>query len=1012
MNVLLDQAERDRFVKLDGRNISVIAPAGVGKTTAIVQRIVHLAGLPEEQAADRLSRLVVVTYSVRAAQQLQQKSRVGIREATISARVQRAFEQTFFGTIHSYCVRLLDRFGHYLGLPSPVELVQEDNPELWSRFLRRGLPADLARGTDALLAFYSPDKLYQLGSRLAPGTVIEPGELPALDFAGVLAYARADLHPATKRSIVNAQERLRQWDEAWRRGELHRALPKAPESDKAAEFIALWDAAFAPLHAWVRAAGLAYGRHIANAFAKFRLAEAVMTYDDQVRLALEVLDHRLARAEIADERISVLLDEAQDTDPRQFEVLLRVASLGAGTRQADDQAFSIVGDFQQAIYAPRSDLRRYREVHDTISLEPRGTSSVFQVTFRCDRAIIDFVNAVFPSVLDSALGQSRFEPLLPRDGAGPGQVLRWLCPAEAQADAEGKIAAAARAACETEFIARRLRELGPAGLGARDWSGVAILCPRTKWLAEMQRALLAAGLPVQLHTSDEAGGESVAATWLTALVWIAAHPEDAFEIAGVLREILAVSDAAMARYTGGDGSRLRLDRPSFPSGREVEAALELLRDACARAEEMPLAQAVRRLVERTHLRERLRIVAEPEIAEAELDEMLARVAARAAEGVTLAELAHELRTGLGHDKPGEQEIRDAIQLMTSHKAKGLEWPTVIVPFVFRVIGSKHPGYPRVDAGPQGEDVLSRDGLDFASQVEEFVTRRERQQFQRLLYVVATRAKRSLIWLDDEALYAAQQRRGRESAADYLGFSAGGSNRARWDALTEIAGLPAEPAAETCASPRDEPPLPRITTADLERAVANASAIPLRVTPHALAVPAREEAEPEAQAEREDDAQAPPGPGIRYGTWWHELVQTIPWHEPRANWQRQFDAARAEAPDARRAAREWRLFLDSPLAAWLAQPGRLVQVEWPFLYPGSEGRCLEGVMDLAVFSPEESAWQVIDWKTNRIGPDGPAGVVAIYREQIRAYVEALRRLLSAEVKGSLYLTQTGAWEPVA
>ena len=92
MSSLIDQAERDRFVTGLEKNISVIAPAGVGKTTSIIARILHLAQLqPEDAAVDRLSRLVVVTYSVRAAQQMQQKARVAIREAKLSSRVQRAF---------------------------------------------------------------------------------------------------------------------------------------------------------------------------------------------------------------------------------------------------------------------------------------------------------------------------------------------------------------------------------------------------------------------------------------------------------------------------------------------------------------------------------------------------------------------------------------------------------------------------------------------------------------------------------------------------------------------------------------------------------------------------------------------------------------------------------------------------------------------------------------------------------------------------------------------------------
>jgi ATP-dependent exoDNAse (exonuclease V) beta subunit len=1007
---LVDQAERDRFVQLHGRNISVIAPAGVGKTTAIVDRIVHLARLPENVAVDRLMRLVVVTYSVRAAQQMQQKARMGIREAKVSARVQRAFQQTFFGTIHSYCVRLLDRFGHYLGLPSPAGLLQQDD-DLWNRFLLRGLPAELARGTGELMAFYTPDKLYQLGRKLAPGPVIDAGTLPALNWQQILDFASGGYKAQTKKAIEEAQERVREWSIGWRKGELHRPLPKGTTSKSAPEFIALWEITFAPLHAWVRAAGLAYGRRIANAYEAFRLAEAVMTYDDQVRLALRVLENSQARAEITAEQMSVLLDEAQDTDPRQFDVLKRVAGLGGSTNQTDDQSFAVVGDFQQAIYAPRSDLGRYREVHDEISVEPRGAKSIFQVTFRCDAAIIDLVNRVFPSVLDNTLGQSRFEPLVPRSDAGPGQVVRWLCPSDVEPNADGKITPAARADGEARYLAARLHELGPGGLGARDWAQVAILCPRNKWLAELQRELLALGLPVQMHASDDADGESVASKWLAALVWIAAHPEDTFEIAGVLREILGVSDADMARYTGGTGDKLRLDRPSFPGGRAVEAALDLLREACARVEELPLAQAVRQLVEKTQLRERLHAVAEAEIVDRELDDTLALSAARAAEGVTLGELAQELRASMGQAKPGEEEIRDAIQLMTSYKAKGLEWQAVIVPFVFRVIGTRSPIYPRVDSGPHGEEILSRDRGDFTAQVAEFVTRRERQQFQRLLYVVATRAKRTLVWIDDETLYDGQRRGSSLSSADYLGFVTNGANRETWTALTEVTSLPAESVAQETAPAVGGAELPAITHDTLLRAIANASAIPRRVTPHALAVHPKSDAEPEEQAEQEDDVDVAAGPGILYGTWWHEFVEGIPWNRPREEWEHLFVRARATSPDPRRAAKEWKLFLNSKLAAWLAEPGRVVQIEWPFLFPRAKAGCLEGVMDLAVYTPGEGTWHVIDWKTNRVGTEGAVGVVEIYRGQIHAYVEALSEILKTEVKGSLYLTQTGAWEPV-
>ena len=57
----------------------------------------------------------------------------------------------------------------------------------------------------------------------------------------------------------------------------------------------------------------------------------------------------------------------------------------------------------------------------------------------------------------------------------------------------------------------------------------------------------------------------------------------------------------------------------------------------------------------------------------ELDDFFALILERCSDGVTLIELSEQLRRDLAQISSGEEEITDAIQLLTSHKAKGLEW---------------------------------------------------------------------------------------------------------------------------------------------------------------------------------------------------------------------------------------------------------------------------------------------------------------------------------------------------
>ena len=160
-------------------------------------------------------------------------------------------------------------------------------------------------------------------------------------------------------------------------------------------------------------------------------------------------------------------------------------------------------------------------------------------------------------------------------------------------------------------------------------------------------------------------------------------------------------------------------------------------------------------------------------------------------------------------------------------------------------------------------------------------------------------------------------------------------------------------------------MPEVSRENLQRAVANAAEFPRRTTPHRLAIHPPVEAEPEARAEQEADVPAANNPGILYGTWWHEFVETIPWQKPMAVWQKKFAEAQARSPQADRSAREWELFRKSKLAEWLAEPGRLIQVELPFLAHQSDAAVLEGVMDLAVYTESENQWHVIDWKTNHV-----------------------------------------------
>src|SRR5438128_1072243 len=272
---LSDESARARFAGELDRNFSVVASAGSGKTTAITQRVLSIAR--SVNAVEILPRLVVVTFTNRAADEMQQRARQILLQENLKPEVQTAFNRAFFGTIHSFCMKLLTDFGHYLGLPAPLELVSNDN-DLWQEFV-------------------------QSQTRIG--------------------HSLGEKNRAALLRLVQARDLL-----------------------------------------------------------DFRLERGFVTYGDQIALAKELLRHPVAAPRIREEKMRVILDEAQDTEPAQFSVLLEatrpVAATGDWMETRVDPPppghFCMVGDFQQSIYWERADLTYSRAVQEALIADKTGES--------------------------------------------------------------------------------------------------------------------------------------------------------------------------------------------------------------------------------------------------------------------------------------------------------------------------------------------------------------------------------------------------------------------------------------------------------------------------------------------------------------------------------------------------------------------------------------------------------------------------------------------------------------
>ncbi|OGI46437.1 MAG: hypothetical protein A2151_05020, partial [Candidatus Muproteobacteria bacterium RBG_16_65_34] len=386
---------------------------------------------------------------------------------------------------------------------------------------------------------------------------------------------------------------------------------------------------------------------------------ALGTRDEPTDLAL-ALDYRIRH---------LLVDEFQDTSLSQYELL---EILTAGWEPGDGRTLFVVGDPMQSIYRFRQAevglyLRARRRGIGGVALEPLDLS----VNFRSQQGVVDWVNRTFAQVLplaeDIAAGAVTYAPAVAHHPQRPGAAVT-LHPFLGRDDAR-----------EAERVLELIRraQADPAQ------PTVAILVRSRGHLAEIAPRLKRAGLKFRAVEIEQLGHRSVVQD-LLALTRALVHPADRLSWLAVLRAPwCGLTLADLEALAGGDPEAAiresmenpeRCARVSAEGRARLERVRAVLRDCAAQSRRRPL----RRLVEGAWLAlGGPACVAEPtDLADAlvyfELIESLE-------EGGDLADLGALAERAEQLFALPDVEAPERLQLMTIHKAKGLEFHTVVVP---------------------------------------------------------------------------------------------------------------------------------------------------------------------------------------------------------------------------------------------------------------------------------------------------------------------------------------------
>ena len=423
--------------------------------------------------------------------------------------------------------------------------------------------------------------------------------------------------------------------------------------------------------------------------------EGVVDFAELLLRCYELLErNEPLRRHYQDRFRHILVDEFQDTNKLQYRWLKLLAGEGA--------ALFCVGDDDQSIYAFRGadvgnmrDFEREFKVQNMIRLEQN---------YRSHGNILDAANAIIENN-PARLGKNLWTE------AGAGEPIRVH---ESYSDGD-----------EARFIVEEVKALARDGDARKE---IALLYRSNAQSRALEHALFNAGLPYRVY-----GGlrffERAEIKHALAYLRLIANADDDTAFARVVnfptrgigaRSIEQLADAAKA---AGSSLHAAIPQVSGAGGAKLAAFAALivrLREAAA----LPLPELVEHVLDLSSLRAHYRNEKEGQERLENLDELVNAAAGFVAEEGVVGdegELAGDLASFLAHAalEAGEHQAGegdDALQLMTVHSAKGLEFNVVFI------CGLEEGLFPH-------ENSLNEDkGLE---------------EERRLMYVAVTRARQRL-----------------------------------------------------------------------------------------------------------------------------------------------------------------------------------------------------------------------------------------------------------------------------
>lgn len=777
---------------------------------------------------------------------------------------------------------------------------------------------------------------------------------------------------------------------------------------------------------------LTLAQGLLHAFAESKRRHAVLDYDDLILATCRLLTTEGIAPWVLfklDGGIDhILIDEAQDTNPEQWQVVQALADeffTGNSSREIPRTIFA-VGDVKQSIYSfQRADPREFQENRRRFSGRAAAVGHEFRgvelsLSFRSTAAVLALVDEVFTDA-QARDGLSFEETVIRHEAERLGHAglveiwppelpdemdeeRDWTPPTVQEQSTEPEARLAVRIAAQIAGWLRNGEMLTARGRPIRAGDIMVLVRRRTAFVDYLIRALKLRNVAVagsdRMVLTDQLGVMD-----LMALARFALLPDDDLNLAIVLKSpLIGWTDDELYALAYNRGSSSLWSMLSAKRDRAYDYLARLL----AGADFMPPFEFFSQLLERPGAIEgfngRQALVARlGEDANDPIDEFLSQAMAfEQSHAPSLQGFLGWLEAGQAEIKRDLDQGRDQVRIMTVHGSKGLQAPIVFLPdttqtpkqgarLIWADVEDKLAGAAaRMVFWPGGAE----NEVGICAEARAEMKQRRDQEQRRLLYVALTRA--------EDRLYVAgwENAKGRDTGCWYnLVESA-------FERLPGVVNVAVGAAVGDYIVRRYQT---EQTVAPKDKSVAVACEVKAAALPVWTKLAAPQEpvpARPLSPSRPMDDEPALPSPlraartrqrddqRFRRGRLIHRLLESLPDMAP----DRRMAAARRYLSQAALALSEAEIsqiagevmaVMSAPGTEALFGPQARAEVSIAGLV---EGTAIAGQVDRLAVTDDEVI--IVDYKTNRPPPLKAEDTPVVYLKQMAAYQRTLQAIYPA------------------